>query len=191
MKKKPAVISPLMRTLAAYIAAAPRRALPAAVTERAKHHLLDTLSAMLSGSRLLPGRRAIEFIKTQGGVPEANQLATFIDIQEVRALIRQQKINLPTRRASTVAQSSAEKHDKVETNKDMASNIPPKKEAEKPADPRESAAEGKLRNARLAFKVKDYDLAENFLKQIINDYSETKSVVEAKSMLDEIKKTKK
>ena len=67
---------PLTRTLAKYIAGASRRALPAGVTERAKHHLLDTLAAMLSGSRLLPGRRAIEFIQTQGGVPEATVIGT-------------------------------------------------------------------------------------------------------------------
>jgi 2-methylcitrate dehydratase PrpD len=87
MKKQPAVISPLMRTLAAYIAAAPRRALPAAVTERAKHHLLDTLSAMLSGSRLLPGRRAIEFIKTQGGVPEATVIGSNIVTTAINAAL--------------------------------------------------------------------------------------------------------
>ena len=39
-------ISPLIRRLAAYIASAPQRALPRAVTERAKLHLLDTLAAM-------------------------------------------------------------------------------------------------------------------------------------------------
>ncbi len=64
-------ISPLIRTLASYIARAPRRALPRAVTERAKLHLLDTLAAMLSGSRLLPGRRAIAFAAAQGGAREA------------------------------------------------------------------------------------------------------------------------
>ncbi len=87
MKRKPAVVSPLMRTLAAYIAAAPRRALPAAVTERAKHHLLDTLSAMLSGSKLLPGRRAIEFIKTQGGVPEATVIGSNIVTSAINAAL--------------------------------------------------------------------------------------------------------
>lgn len=87
MKKKPAVISPLMKTLATYIAGASRRALPAAVTERAKHHLLDTLSAMLSGSKLLPGRRAIEFIKTQGGVPEATVIGSNIVTTAINAAL--------------------------------------------------------------------------------------------------------
>jgi 2-methylcitrate dehydratase PrpD len=87
MKKSTSAVSPLTRALAAYIAAAPRRALPAAVTERAKHHLLDTLAAMLSGSRLLPGRRAIEFVRTQGGVPEATVIGTDIVTSAINAAL--------------------------------------------------------------------------------------------------------
>ena len=88
MKKKlPAKISQITTTLAKYIAAAPRRALPAAVTERAKHHLLDTLAAMLSGSRLLPGRRAIEFAAAQGGVPEATVIGTSIVTSAINAAL--------------------------------------------------------------------------------------------------------
>lgn len=68
---KPDAISPLMRTVAAYIAQATQKPLPDAVTEATKHHLLDTLSAMVSGSRLPPGAKAIAYIKTQGGTPEA------------------------------------------------------------------------------------------------------------------------
>ena len=64
-------ISPLMRKLSAYIAQAARRPLPAAIMERGKHHLLDTLAAIVSGAPLLPGRRAIEYVRAQGGVREA------------------------------------------------------------------------------------------------------------------------
>ena len=64
-------ISPVMKTLSAYIAGALRRPLPPAVLEKTKHHLLDTLAAMLSGSRLPPGKKAISFAKTQGGPKEA------------------------------------------------------------------------------------------------------------------------
>jgi 2-methylcitrate dehydratase PrpD len=64
-------VSDVMRTLSAYIARAPRVALPAAVAEKTKHHLLDTLAAMISGSRLLPGRKAISFARTLGGAKEA------------------------------------------------------------------------------------------------------------------------
>ena len=64
-------LSQVMSELSAYIAQSPRKALPAAVTEKTKHHLLDTVAAMVSGSRLLPGRKAISFVKTLGGVKEA------------------------------------------------------------------------------------------------------------------------
>ena len=53
-------ISPAMRQFAAYIADASRMPLPDAVTEATKHHLIDTLAAMISGSRLLPGEKASE-----------------------------------------------------------------------------------------------------------------------------------
>ena len=64
-------ISPLMLTVSNYIAHAHRKALPKAVTEVTKHHLLDTLAATISGSRLLPGKVTIAYLKTQGGTAEA------------------------------------------------------------------------------------------------------------------------
>lgn len=60
-----------MKQLSAYIAGAPRRSLPPEVVEKTKHHVLDTLAAMLSGSRLLPGKKAISYVRTLGGVKEA------------------------------------------------------------------------------------------------------------------------
>ena len=64
-------ISPVMQELSAYVASALRRPLPPAVTETTKHHLLDSLAAMVSGSRLLPGRTAISYVKTLGGAKQA------------------------------------------------------------------------------------------------------------------------
>jgi len=123
---------------------------------------------------------------TQGGVVDANQLSTFIDIQEVKALLRQQKINVPTKRSTAIAQNS-EKPEKKEEKTTVA-----KKDADKTTvDPREAAAEGKLRAARRAFKVLDLSLAESFAKDVLTDYPETKTVIEAKSLLEEIKKAKK
>jgi 2-methylcitrate dehydratase PrpD len=87
MKKNTSKISPLMHKLASYIAAAPRRTLPAKVTERARHHLLDTLAAMISGAQLLPGRRAIEFVKTQGGVAEAMVIGSNIVTSAINAAL--------------------------------------------------------------------------------------------------------
>jgi len=69
--RRSSAISPLMRTVSTYIAQAATTPLPEAATEATKHHLLDTLAAMVSGTRLLPGQRAIAYVKTLGGVREA------------------------------------------------------------------------------------------------------------------------
>ena len=45
----------MMDTLSKYMADAKARALPAEAELHAKHHLLDTLAAMISGSDLHPG----------------------------------------------------------------------------------------------------------------------------------------
>lgn len=64
-------ISPLMREFSAYLAQAAGMPLPEAAAEATRHHLLDTLAAMISGSHLLPGRKAIAYVKSQGGTAEA------------------------------------------------------------------------------------------------------------------------
>lgn len=56
-----------MQTLSEYMAAAGSRPLPDEVAEQAKHHLLDTLAAMISGSDLLPGQAAQRYIRAHGG----------------------------------------------------------------------------------------------------------------------------
>ncbi len=71
-------VSPLMRELSEYIAAAARRAPPAAAVERAKMHLVDTVAAMISGSRLLPGTAAIAHVNTLGGHAQAGVIGTGI-----------------------------------------------------------------------------------------------------------------
>lgn len=62
--------------LASYVASAANRELPAEVTTKTKHHLLDTIAAMLSGSRLLPGRLALQYAADQGGTPQAAIVAS-------------------------------------------------------------------------------------------------------------------
>jgi 2-methylcitrate dehydratase PrpD len=69
--KKPTQVSPLMRQLATYISRAIRKPLPKPVVEKTKHHVLDTMAAMVSGSRLLPGKKAISYVRTLGGTKEA------------------------------------------------------------------------------------------------------------------------
>ena len=80
-------ISPVMSQLSAYIASALRRSLPPAVIEKTKHHILDTLAAMISGSRLAPGMRAIGYVKTLGGVKEACVIGSNIITTAVNAAL--------------------------------------------------------------------------------------------------------
>src|ERR1043166_6566809 len=78
MKKTKAEISPLMEELSTYIATAIKKPLPPEVVERAKVHLVDTFSAIISGSRLLPGQKALAYVKTLGGKPVASVFGTGI-----------------------------------------------------------------------------------------------------------------
>jgi 2-methylcitrate dehydratase PrpD len=82
-----AQISPVMRHVSAYIAAALRRPLPPAVVETTKHHILDTIAAMISGSRLAPGRKAISYIESLGGAKEALVLGSPIVTAAVNAAL--------------------------------------------------------------------------------------------------------
>jgi 2-methylcitrate dehydratase PrpD len=58
---------PVMSHLSAYMSEAANQSLPDEITEKAKHHILDTIAAMISGSTLLPGKRALEFAQAHGG----------------------------------------------------------------------------------------------------------------------------
>jgi 2-methylcitrate dehydratase PrpD len=71
-------ISPVMEKLSAYMADAHNRALPDNVAQETKHHILDTIAAMVSGSELPPGRLAIEFAHTYGGEKIATVVASQI-----------------------------------------------------------------------------------------------------------------
>jgi 2-methylcitrate dehydratase PrpD len=64
-------VSPITRALSAYVATALNRPLPPEIEEKTRYHLLDTLAAMVAGSRLLPGRRAIAYVRAQGGARQA------------------------------------------------------------------------------------------------------------------------
>jgi 2-methylcitrate dehydratase PrpD len=71
-------VSPIMLKLSKYISTATTKPIPEHVSQRAKLHLIDTFSAMISGSRLEPGKKAIAYIKTLGGTPEASVIGTKI-----------------------------------------------------------------------------------------------------------------
>jgi 2-methylcitrate dehydratase PrpD len=80
-------VSPLMQQLSMYIATALHTRIPGPVCERAKIHIVDTFAAMISGSRLLPGRCAIEYIRRQGGVSEAGVMGTKLVTSAVNAAL--------------------------------------------------------------------------------------------------------
>jgi len=63
--------APITRTLSAYIATALERPLPDEVVDKVRHHVLDTVAAMISGARLPPGRYAIAYVRGQGGRRQA------------------------------------------------------------------------------------------------------------------------
>jgi 2-methylcitrate dehydratase PrpD len=73
--------------LAAYMVASRDRALPDRVLLDAKHRILDTVAAMVSGSALPPGVMATRFIRSQGGVPETSVLASNIRTSAINAAL--------------------------------------------------------------------------------------------------------
>ena len=80
-------ISAPTRQLSEYIAKAVTRPLPDAVAEKARHHVLDTIAAMVSGSQLQPGRMAIGYVASLGGAPEASVIGTQIRTSAVNAAL--------------------------------------------------------------------------------------------------------
>ena len=65
-----------METLTEYMVHARTAKLPAEVAMKGKHHILDTLAAIVSGADLPPGRIAIKYAQAQGGTEEAQVLTT-------------------------------------------------------------------------------------------------------------------
>ncbi len=63
--------SDITRILRDYIAASQDLSLPSEVQARAKHHVLDSLAAMISGSTLSPGRFMLHYVRNEGGPAEA------------------------------------------------------------------------------------------------------------------------
>jgi 2-methylcitrate dehydratase PrpD len=65
-------------TLTAYMAGAGARDLPADALDKTKHHILDTLAAMVSGAALPPGRVAQRFARARIGEKTATVAASDI-----------------------------------------------------------------------------------------------------------------
>jgi 2-methylcitrate dehydratase PrpD len=80
-------ISPVMARLSAYMTEARNRALPEPVLEKTKHHVLDTIAAMVSGAALPPGRAAIAFARGYGGKALATVAASNIVCGPIEAAL--------------------------------------------------------------------------------------------------------
>jgi 2-methylcitrate dehydratase PrpD len=80
-------VSTVTHELAGYIADAVGRELPADVVAKTKLHVLDTLAAMLSGSRLKPGELAAAYVDRLGGRPVATVIGTHIVTSAVNAAL--------------------------------------------------------------------------------------------------------
>jgi hypothetical protein len=85
--RDPNTISPVTTALADYVARTLDRELPAAVVARTKLHVLDTIAAMVSGSRLKPGDFAARYVDSLGGKPQAMVIGTGIVTSAVNAAL--------------------------------------------------------------------------------------------------------
>src|SRR5260221_167390 len=80
-------ISPHTAALADYVAGTLDRELPAAAAARTKLHILDTIAAMVSGSRLKPGTFAARYVDSIGGKPQAMVIGTSLLTSAVNAAL--------------------------------------------------------------------------------------------------------
>jgi 2-methylcitrate dehydratase PrpD len=85
--KSASEVSPIMRRLSSYIASALHQPLPPPVIEKTKHHMLDTIAAIVSGSRLEPGKKAIGYVRTLAGNREASVIGSRIITTAVNAAL--------------------------------------------------------------------------------------------------------
>jgi hypothetical protein len=73
-----APISPVTIALSDYVANTLDRDLPPDVVAKTKLHTLDTIAAMISGSRLKAGEMAARYVDSLGGNPQATVVGTSI-----------------------------------------------------------------------------------------------------------------
>ena len=78
-------VSPGTTILANYVAKTLDRELPVTVVARTKLHVLDTIAAMVSGSRLKPGNFAASYVESLGGKSQATVIGTKILTSTVNA----------------------------------------------------------------------------------------------------------
>ena len=83
-----AAAGPVITRLSSYMAEAASRPLPEEVVEKTKHHMLDTLAAMISGSQLPPGLVAMKYARARTGEQASTVLCSkFLTAPPEAALI--------------------------------------------------------------------------------------------------------
>jgi len=80
-------VGTVMQAVADYTAGALARELPEEVARKGRHHLLDSLAAMVSGAALKPGRFATAYVEQMGGVAEACVPGTPLVLPAVNAAL--------------------------------------------------------------------------------------------------------
>ena len=84
-QEAPRSTSDITGRLARYMVSARSSELPSEVLLAAKHRILDTIGAVVSGTQLKPGEMAIRYVRAQGGTPEASIPATDIRTSAINA----------------------------------------------------------------------------------------------------------
>ena len=82
-----APISPVTTALSDYVANTLDRDMPPEVVAKTKLHTLDTIAAMVSGSRLKAGEMAARYVDSLGGKPQATVVGTSILTSTVNAAL--------------------------------------------------------------------------------------------------------
>ena len=82
-----APISPVTAALCDYVANTLDRNMPPEVVAKTKLHTLDTIAAMVSGSRLKAGKMAARYVESLGGKPQATVIGTSILTSSVNAAL--------------------------------------------------------------------------------------------------------
>ncbi len=82
-----APISPVTTTLCDYVANTLDREMPPDVVAKTKMHTLDTIAAMVSGSRLKAGEMAARYVDSLGGKPQSTVIGTGIVTSTVNAAL--------------------------------------------------------------------------------------------------------
>jgi 2-methylcitrate dehydratase PrpD len=69
-------LDPVTDRIAGFVADALRCPLPPEVLEKTRNHVIDSVAAIVSGSRLPAGTAALTYVQTLGGLPQATVIGS-------------------------------------------------------------------------------------------------------------------